>query len=70
MTKYTSEEDNTFNAFISSCIQELKKERICYVYNEEQIDIIKKAIQKRYNKKIICIPNECGYTLKLKKEEL
>lgn len=70
MTKYTDDSDNHFNSFISSCIQELKKERICYVYTEEQVEVIKKAIFKKLKKNIKVEQNECGYTLKLKKEEL
>lgn len=68
MTKYTDEEDNRFNSFISSCVQQLKKGDPCYVYTQEHIEIIKKAMLKKTKKDIIVEQNECGYTLKIKKE--
>lgn len=70
MTKYTDDSDNHFNSFISNSVQELKKEKICYVYTMEQVEVIKKAIFKKYKRHIKVEQNECGYTLRLKKEEL
>lgn len=68
MTKYTDDSDNHFNSFISNSVQELKKFKICYVYTIEQVEIIKKAIFKKLKRNVIVEQNECGYTLKLKKD--
>lgn len=65
MTKYTDDADNHFNTFISSSIKELTTNRLCYVYTDEQVEIIKKAIYNKLNKNVTVKDNGCGYTLTL-----
>lgn len=70
MTKYTDDSDNHFNSIISDSVQELKKGNICYVYTEEQANAVKKVIYKKLKRKIEISKNECGYTLRLRKEKM
>ena len=53
----------TYNHFIKECIKQLKTSRYCYVYNKAQLD----EVLERFDKDTIVEPNECGYTIKVKR---
>lgn len=52
-----------YNHFIRDCLKQLKSSKICYVYNKEQLEEVK----KRYSGEILVEDNECGYTIKIKR---
>jgi len=56
--------EENYNHFIKECIRDLKATGHCYVYNKDQIN----EILNKLNQDIIIEDNECGYTLKIKKD--
>lgn len=56
--------NDTFNMFLRYSINDLKKEGTCYVFTMEQVERIKEIFPN-----VIVKENECGYTLKLRKED-
>lgn len=60
---------NEYNAFIKSSISELKLNRLCYVYTEDQVKHIKEIVENKLKKKLAIKKNECGYTLNIVREK-
>ena len=52
-----------YNHFIKECIQDLKNNKLCYVYKQEQIQ----EIRQKFKEELIVEKNECGYTIKVKR---
>lgn len=49
------------NGFLRECLQQLDDLNFCYVYTILQVE----EVMKKYNKKLVYEPNECGYTIKV-----
>lgn len=60
----TAKRENTYTHFIKDSIRDLKVSGHCYVYNKEQVD----EVLKKINKSTIVETNECGYTIKIKRD--
>lgn len=52
-------------SFLKYCLKQLNSDNFCYVYTKEQAE----EVLKNCNKKVICEPNECGYTIKVVRGE-
>ena len=64
MEEDKAKRENDYTHFIKESIKDLKISGHCYVYNKAQID----EILKRINKDVIVETNECGYTIKIKRD--
>ncbi len=64
MEEETAKRENNYTHFIKESIRDLKTTGHCYVYNMDQVD----EIIGRINKETIVETNECGYTIKIKKD--
>ena len=58
------DDKENYTHFIKECIRQLKKEHCCYVYSQEQIN----EVVKRFDGEVLVGKNECGYTLKTKRD--
>ena len=55
---------DNFTMFLRYSITDLRKDGICYVFTNEQVERIKEIFPN-----VIVKKNECGFTLKLRKED-
>ena len=53
-----------YSMFIKCAVRDLKANGICYVFNKEQADEIKKYIKVPINVN----PNDCGFTLSIERK--
>lgn len=60
---YEGKRCDYYNSFIKSAITELKRNGICYVYFESQVEDIKKKVPEVHITK-----NECGYTISINRK--
>lgn len=60
---------NEYTSLISSSISELKLNRMCYVYTQDQVEHIKQIVENKLKKKLAVKENECGYTLIIVREK-
>lgn len=60
---------NEYTSLIRSSISELKLNRMCYVYTEDQVKHIKEIVENKLKKKLAVKENECGYTLNIVREK-
>lgn len=63
MIEDIKENEDLYNHFVKECIRDLKSQKLCYVYNREQLE----EVRKRYKGETIVEENECGYTIKIKR---
>lgn len=64
MEEETAKRENTYTHFIKDSVRDLKVNGHCYVYNKAQVD----EVLKKIDKETIVEINECGYTIKIKKD--